>query len=234
MINAAGMALLREFEGCKLVAYQDVAGIWTIGYGHTGPAVQMGLRWTKERAENQLLADVAVFAQGVGAACKVDPNDNQLAAMTCLAYNIGLGAFRKSTVLRMHNASKFAEAASAFSMWNKAGGEVRAGLTRRRAAETGLYLTPMDADTVQTTRAAPDASKDPATSKWNVPALTAAATAALTGAQQVVGQVETVWGQLYRLGINPHYLMGALGVAAVVGIGYFVYAQWRRNQEGDR
>jgi len=234
MINAAGLALIKEFEGCRLEAYLDIAGVPTVGFGHTGPGVKLGLKWTQDRADNQLLADVAVFAQGVNAACKESPNDNQLAAMTSLAFNVGLGAFRKSTVLRMHNQMKFAEAAAAFGMWNKAGGEVRAGLTRRRAAETALYLTPVDAATVQTTRAAPDPSKDPATSKWNIPAITAGATAAMTGAQQVVGQVEAVWGQLYRLGINPHYLMAALGVAAVVGIGYFVYDQWRRNQEGDR
>lgn len=233
MINAAGVTLLKEFEGCKLEAYQDVAGVWTIGYGHTGPAVKQGLRWSLERAENQLLADVATFAAGVAGACTEDPNDNQLAAMVCLAFNIGFGAFRKSSVLRLHNQAKFAEAASAFSMWNKAGGQVRAGLTRRRAAEAMLYLTPVDPNAHQTTRAAPD-NKDPAASKWNVPVLTAAASAALTGAQQIIGQVETVWGQLYRLGINPHYLMAGLGVAAVAGIGYFVYEQWQRRSEGDR
>lgn len=233
MINAAGIALIKTFEGCKLEAYRDLAGVWTIGYGHTGPSVREGLKWTQERADNQLEADIAVRAHAVSAACKTDPNDNQLAAMVSLAYNIGLGAFKRSSVLRLHNAGKFAEAAAAFSMWNKAGGQVRAGLTRRRAAETALYLTPDDPQVQQTTRATPEV-KDPDASNWNIPAITAGVTAALTGAQQVIAQAESVWGHLYKFGINPHYLLGALGVAAVVGVGYFVFDQWQRRQEGDR
>lgn len=233
MINQAGLDLIKEFEGCELTAYRDIAGVWTIGYGHTGPSVVEGLKWTQDRADNQLLADVMVRAHEVAKACKVDPNENQLAAMVSLAYNIGVGAFRRSSVLRLHNEGKFAEAASAFSMWNKAGGQVRAGLTRRRAAETALYLTPDDPAIKQTTRATPE-TKDPSATKWNVPAITATTTAALTGAQQVIGQVEAVWSQLYKFGINPHYLMAALGLLAGAGAAYFIFEQWQRRKDGDR
>lgn len=232
-MNAAGIALLKEFEGCKLSAYIDLGGVWTIGYGHTGPGVRAGLVWTKERANEQLAADIAERVPAVLAACKIAPNENQLAAMTCLAYNIGLGAFKKSTVLRLHNAGNFTGAANAFTMWNKAGGQVRAGLTRRRAAEMQLYLTPV-ADEIQTTRALPEAIKDPSTSSVSPATVAAGVGGVLTIAQQAVAQIQQIWDGLSGIGISPHILMSVLGIAAVSTLVYFVYEAWKRRKEGDR
>jgi len=233
MINAAGIALIKQFEGCRLTPYADLAGVLTVGWGHTGDDVKAGVPWSQKKADAVFINDVAQRVPAVLAACKVEPNENQLAAMVSLAYNIGLGAFKKSTVLRLHNAGNFVGAANAFTMWNKAGGVVRAGLTRRRAAEMALYLTPVDNE-VQTTAAQPDAAKDPGTSAVSPSAIAVGAGAALTGAQQAVAQISTIWDGLAGLGISPHIVMSVLGLAAVAGLGYFLFERWQRQKEGDR
>lgn len=234
MISATGIALIKQFEGCKLNAYLDGGGVPTIGWGTTGPNIKLGMKWTQDQADAALYARIAEFERGVMATCTELPNTHQLDAMVCLAYNIGLGAFKKSTVLRMHNARKFAEAGAAFGMWNKDGGVVRAGLTRRRAAEAALYLTPVEPTVEQTTRAVPDASKDPATAKVSPTAIAAGIGGGLTVAQQAVAQVQQIWDGLHDLGISPHILMSALGVAGVVTLGWFLYSEWKRRKEGDR
>ena len=144
MINKAGLDLVKTFEGYSEDAYLCPAGVPTIGFGFTMD-VKMGDQTTREEADERLLALLDAFAEDVMDVLKVQPTANQLAAMTSLAYNIGPTAFRKSTVLRMHNLGEFEEAARAFSMWNKAGGKILNGLVRRRAAEAALYLKPDEA-----------------------------------------------------------------------------------------
>lgn len=141
-VNAATIALIKRNEGCVLHAYQDVVGVWTIGYGHT-PA-EPGQRITQDQADALLASDLGKFEDGVDDALSdnAETSDNQFGAMVSLAYNIGLGAFRGSTVLRMHNAGNYTEAAHAFLLWDKAGGKVLAALLRRRHEEAALYLTP--------------------------------------------------------------------------------------------
>ena len=142
-INRAGLALIKAFEGLRLTAYRCPAGVWTIGYGHTGPDVKPGQRITAAEAEALLRGDLDRFESGVERALNgVVTTENQFAAMVSLAYNIGLGGFGRSTVLRMHRASKFTLAANAFLLWVKAGGRSLPGLVRRRTAERALYLTP--------------------------------------------------------------------------------------------
>lgn len=137
-INAAGLALIKEFEGCRLQAYRDPVGIWTVGYGSTGAHVKPGLTLTEAQCEALLQEDLARFEQAVERAAP-KATDNQFAAMVALAFNIGITGFGNSTVLRKHRAGDHKGAADAFKMWNKAGGRVLAGLTRRRAAEADLY-----------------------------------------------------------------------------------------------
>jgi lysozyme len=144
-INAAGLNLIKTFEGCVLTAYQDVAGIWTIGYGHTR-GVTVGMVFTQAQANQALADDLLSTETSVDkAVAGVATTDNQFAAMVSLTYNIGSGNFASSTVLREHKAGNTQAAADAFLMWNKAtiNGtlQVVAGLTRRRAAERELYLT---------------------------------------------------------------------------------------------
>lgn len=142
-INRAGLALIKAFEGLRLAAYRCPAGVWTIGYGHTGPDVKPGRRITAAEAEALLRGDLDRFESSVERALNgVVTTENQFAALVSLAYNIGLGGFGRSTVLRLHRTGKFTLAANAFLLWVKAGGRSLPGLVRRRTAERALYLKP--------------------------------------------------------------------------------------------
>jgi lysozyme len=140
-INPAGLALIKEFEGFRSQAYLCPANVWTIGYGHTRTA-QPGMVVSEAEAERLLRDDVASFEEAVANVLRREPNENQFAAMVSLAFNIGAAAFIRSTVLREFNAGRDGPAASAFAMWNKAGGVVLSGLIRRRAAEAELFMAP--------------------------------------------------------------------------------------------
>ena len=140
-VNEAGLALIREFEGCRLDAYLCPAGIPTIGYGATGPDIRMGMVWTQEQADARLVEDLARFAAGVERLVQVDLTDNQFAALVSFAYNVGLGALRDSTLLRKLNAGDYLGAADQLPRWARAGGRIMPGLTRRRAAERDLFLS---------------------------------------------------------------------------------------------
>lgn len=150
MINAAGAALLTKSEGIKLKAYFCPAGIPTIGRGHTrGITAQMvrdGYTITPEQERTMFVEDMIEWERDVRACLKRKPNDNQLAAFICLAYNIGITGFAKSTVVREYERGNDTAAAQAFGMWDKAtvNGEkvVMRGLVTRRAEESALFLTP--------------------------------------------------------------------------------------------
>ena len=145
MIGIKGIALVKEFEGCKLNAYLCPANVWTIGYGATGVGIKSGLVWTQEQAESDLTRTLSLTALALDSLLKKPANQNQKDAMVSLIYNIGQSAFKNSTVLRMFNSGNYTLAADAFLMWNKATvhGEkvVLAGLQRRRVAERELFLT---------------------------------------------------------------------------------------------
>lgn len=137
------LEVLKYFESCELDAYWDADGkVWTIGWGDTGPNVVKGLRITQQgadiRLENRLKNE---FVPGVLRAL-VDPaavKQEHLDAMVDLAYNIGVDAFRGSTLCRKYNAGDFDGAASEFKRWNRSGGRVLLGLKRRRAADEALF-----------------------------------------------------------------------------------------------
>ncbi|WP_406850154.1 lysozyme [Chromobacterium phragmitis] len=140
--NASGIRLIKQFEGLRLAAYQDMVGVWTIGYGHTGPDVKAGLTITQQQADQLLAADLQKFEAGVSLAVTVSLNANQFSALVSFSYNLGLGNLRSSTLLRLLNQGDFAGAAAQFPRWNRAGGQVVAGLTRRRLAEQALFNSP--------------------------------------------------------------------------------------------
>lgn len=140
--STTALDLIREFEGIKLKAYLCPAKVWTIGYGSTGKDITAGLVWTIDQAKARLDRDVATFAKGVAKLIAGTPTtQGQYDAMVSLAYNIGLGAFAKSSVLANHLAKRPVNACAAFKLWNKGGGKVLPGLVRRRAAEADLYLS---------------------------------------------------------------------------------------------
>ena len=139
-LNQEGIDLIKQFEGLELEAYICPAGKVTLGYGSTGPDIKLGMKWTKEQAEDRLKNDLGTFSKGVRNLIKVVLNENQFSAVVALAYNIGLGNFKSSTLLKKLNASDFAGAAAEFERWNKGGGKVLKGLIKRREAEKALFL----------------------------------------------------------------------------------------------
>ena len=132
--SAAGIALIKSFESCRLTAYRDAVGVMTVGYGHTGK-VWAGMTVTQEQAEALLAADVARFEAGVAKLVKVPLAQHEFDALVSFAFNCGLKNLESSTLLRKLNAGDRAGAGKEFSRWNKAGGAVLRGLTRRREAE---------------------------------------------------------------------------------------------------
>lgn len=137
--SQTGINLIKAFEGLRLKAYDDGVGVWTIGYGHTGPDVQPGMVITEEEAEALLRQDLDRFERAVSNALAVETKQAQFDAFVSLAFNIGSYAFQTSTALKRHNAGDLAGAAEAITWWNKAAGRVWPGLVRRRAAEAALY-----------------------------------------------------------------------------------------------
>ena len=132
-------------EGCKLVAYPDQKGVWTIGYGQTGPGIVKGLVWTQAQA-NAAFADAeATRALRLSSMLTGATSQSQFDAMLDLGYNIGMNALSTSTVVRQHNAGNFKAAAAAFLLWDKitVNGVVTvdAGLVTRRQREATVYLS---------------------------------------------------------------------------------------------
>lgn len=139
-VNEAGLAILMAAEGLRLAAYYCPAGKLTVGYGHTGPDVSEGMTITEAEAQKLLEADLEWAGRTVEKEVTVPLNDNQFSALASLVYNIGPGAFAKSTLLRVLNEGNYLAAADEFLKWRKSGGKVLAGLEKRRAAERGLFL----------------------------------------------------------------------------------------------
>jgi lysozyme len=130
-----GLSLTEQFESCKLVAYPDVKGVWTIGWGHTGPLVVPGLTCTQAQADAWLLSDCAAAEQAVNRFVHVDVTQHEFDALVDFAFNCGISAFAGSTLLKLLNARDFEGAANEFEKWDHASGKVVAGLLRRRLAE---------------------------------------------------------------------------------------------------
>lgn len=142
-LSQRGIDLIKQFEGYSSKAYPDPAtggAPWTIGYGTTN-GVKPGMIITAEQAEKMLRDDVAKFESGVSSLITAPTTQGQFDAMVSLAYNIGLGNFGKSTLLKKHNARCYTCAADQFRVWNRANGKVMNGLTKRRAAERQVYMS---------------------------------------------------------------------------------------------
>ena len=134
-INEAGLSLIKSFEGCKLQAYQDAVGVWTIGWGHTG-GVKAGQKITQAQADEYLRKDLEKFEKAVDKISNGNLNENQFSALVSFAYNCGTGNLNKLCLGRTAS-----EIGSKMLEYNKAKGKVLAGLTRRRKAENKLYNT---------------------------------------------------------------------------------------------
>lgn len=145
--SSRGVDLIHTFESCRLSAYKDPGPTGlpiTIGWGSTtdeaGRPIPLGTTWTQERADARFRLDLAKFEKGVASAIGGSAtSQSQFDALVSFAYNVGLGNLGGSTLLRKHKAGDFVGARAEFAKWNKAGGKVLNGLTRRRAAEAEMY-----------------------------------------------------------------------------------------------
>lgn len=143
-MNQACIDLVKNYEGCRLKAYPDPGTggePWTIGWGHTS-GVSEGDMCTQDEADAWLVDDLQSHEDGVKSLLHVDVNDNQLAALTSFAYNVGLGNLKTSTLLRLINLGQ--PDSTQFLRWVNGGGKVLPGLVKRRQAEKSLFDTLFD------------------------------------------------------------------------------------------
>lgn len=237
-LSDAGVDLIKSFEGYhralpdgSCVAYRCPAGVWTLGFGNT-VGIKPGMVWTRDEAEAALRRELATFEAGVVRLVTVPLNQNEYDALVSFAYNCGLGALEKSTILRKLNAGDREGAADAFNLWTKGGGKVLPGLVRRRKAEAALFLTPIDDDDEP---AQPDMAQsvEPVTTTqplkksgtiWGAIAAAGAtiasyADSAVRGALDAIAQFQImspIKGALVETGANSKAVALGIGVAATV------------------
>jgi len=144
-LSVDGVNQICNFEGLKLSAYDDGTGVWTIGYGTTrypnGKRVSEGDRCSLEQAKTYMQHDLKIFERSVNSSVKVPLKQNQFDALVSLTYNIGVGAFKHSSLLKKLNSGDYKEAANQFDVWVNAGGKRLQGLVNRRAMEKKLFLS---------------------------------------------------------------------------------------------
>jgi len=228
---------IRDHEGLRLTAYKDAVGVWTIGYGHTSDPkypVRPGMHITKAKAEEMLAWDIAEAETVLDKAVKVPLNGNEYGALISLMFNIGNGAFLKSTLLKRLNRGQRRLNAE-FGMWvkgTKNGKRVTlSGLVRRRAEEAALFATPealgdkvvkqppIVGATEETTDAR-DAKKGVAEDKSKEPPIKSllggALAALLAPILQVYAQLKDAFGEAGPVAI-------VLSVLAMAAIAYVVF-----------
>lgn len=229
---------LKDLEKFVPKAYIPVPGdVPTIGYGFTR-GVRMGDTMTKLQADKRLLEELLPYEAAVAQGCTVTPNQNQFDAMVLLCYNIGINGFKRSSVLKAHNRRDFLAASRAFGLWNKSGGKVYRGLTRRRAMEAALYLKPVAAELAQLEAATPaveampqsvDAESTMAQSPINRAGVAAGGTAAVAAVAETARTVADVKSSATMLG---EWLVPVLLVAVIGLCGYMIWQRYNQRKEG--
>lgn len=139
-INQEGLDLIKRFEGCRLSVYLDPIGLATVGWGQRTD-LPVGTSITQSEADSMLQEAVAAVAKGVGSLVTKEIDPRPFSALCSLAYNIGLGNLKRSSVLRLVNDGEMEKAADHFLDWDQAGGKVLTGLKTRREAERALFLS---------------------------------------------------------------------------------------------
>lgn len=139
-ISENGKIFIKNFEGLRLKAYKCPAGVWTIGYGHTGSDVKENMIITKEQAENLFNLDILVHSNNVSKLVRVNLTQNQFDALVSFEYNVGYGNFLKSTLLKKLNAKDYTGASQEFEKWVYSNKKRIDGLVKRRQKEKELFL----------------------------------------------------------------------------------------------
>lgn len=138
-----GLCMIQQFEGCRLESYQDPGKVWTIGFGHTH-GVKKNQKITLKQAHEFFLQDVSLVERDVLSCVKVELNLNEFSSLVCFTYNVGSGALKTSTLLKLLNRNEKQFAAQEFLRWKNINGVPNLGLLRRREAERKLFLMPID------------------------------------------------------------------------------------------
>jgi GH24 family phage-related lysozyme (muramidase) len=224
-IPKAALDLIKKYEGLRLNAYKCSAGVWTIGYGHTSaagePEVTPGMTITRAEANRIFDKDIQNFAVGVERLIKVPVSPAQFGACVSLAFNIGLGAFKKSSVLRFINQNRMNDAADAFLLWNKAGGKVLKGLVRRRAEEAELFSSADKADV-----RVPDEpkGKSMALSTTNIAAGATAAAGVTAATKEIVDNTSSILS-------GSGMMTVILAVIVIAGAAWIIRERWAKARD---
>lgn len=223
--SAEGIALIKQFEGFRSEAYQDPVGVWTIGYGFTKD-VQPGDTMTKKQADARLALELADYEVGVMQATGGNVTQCQFDALASFAWNVGIKGMKGSSVIKAHKRGDYQAAARAFGLWNKAGGKVFPGLTRRRAAEAAMYLREAEESPMPQ-------SVDPETpmsqSGINKGAAAAGATATVAAVAEGARTAAEIKHSADDLGA---WLVPALLVAVVGLCAYIVWERYAQRKRG--
>lgn len=218
VLNDDSIALLKQWEGLRLTAYQDEAGVWTIGHGHTATAAP-GMRITADEAEMLFRGDLEWARRAVSDLIAVPLTDNQYGALVSFTFNLGRDALKRSTLRRKLNRGDYAAIPSELAKWNKLRdarmNKLRKsnGLTNRRAAEAGLWARGAHV-AGGAVRSAPIEAPHPVRRRQVVAAVASAAGGALakSAAEILTGTGPVSWA-----------IAGVIVLGAVAGIGILVY-----------
>lgn len=210
-LDAAGIQFIKDREGLRLKAYDDGGGVWTIGWGHT-KGVKKGQVINTATAEKFLKSDLAEFEGAVDALVKVELTQNQYNALVSFAFNVGVAAFRKSTLLKVLNAGDYGRVPNELSKWVKDNGKTVQGLVKRRALEAAMFMDDAD-DAVLTHK--PQRATPTVVNKENV-----------TWGAGIAAAVATPMADLGNAGEPIQYAIAAIMVVAF-GIGAWFFIRRR-------
>ncbi len=227
-VNAETLEHIKRWEGLRLEAYEDVAGVLTIGFGSTRD-VKPGMKITKAEAERRLKKDLLEAETAVSSLVKVELTENQFGALVSFVFNVGTGAFRSSTLLRRLNKGDYACVPAELARWNKAKVNGRMvpveGLSNRRAAESGLWSRGefVASNTVEAVpERAPAGRGD-----------TGAGVGAATSATTLISNLEEHSSSISTLSwflTDKGIISVIAGVAFAGCLGYLAYSYWRRGK----
>lgn len=236
-MSQSGLELVKEFEGLRLKAYKCPAAVWTVGFGHTSaagaPVVTSNLVITKAEAEEILKRDLVQYEDGVRGLVQIGITQGQFDALVSFAYNAGVSALAKSTLLKRVNAGRFDEGPAEFMKWTKGGGRELPGLVRRRRAEVKLWRgmdtdTPVHHDEARAEPDQPKARRSIIQSREANAAVAAGGLSTIAVAQEVLPLVKEGGDLLGSL--SPTVLI--LVVIIVVAAAAWYFRKQRLDEEG--
>jgi len=230
-------ALLKKFEGCKLSSYRCPANVWTIGYGHTSaagvPEVKDGMKITQKQADDILFDDLVKYETAVYGMVKQPLTQHQFDVLVDFAYNAGVGALQKSTLLKKVNAAQFDDVPAELAKWTKGGGKVLPGLVRRCQARSAWWVSGEPHDE-QEQRVEPDPVpvRTMMESKQGNAAIITAGLGGLGAAKEIAAQAQDasdIADQFMKLLSNTNFLI----MAVIVGLGAAIWYWRSKNMEKD-